>query len=77
MSLRDIRLVAKMTLDQVCARVEVETGKPLTRGALSGIENGHRGASEEIIRGLAFAYGVNVEAFILDYEPKSRTASAA
>ena len=71
-TLRTLRIVAKLTLDQVCALVEVETGEPLTRGALSGIEGGHRGASDKILRGLASAYGIKVEDFVLDYEPKSR-----
>lgn len=73
-SLRTLRVACKLTLDQVCALVEEETGRPLTRGALSAIESGLRGASDEIIRGLAHAYDIKPEDIDTKYQPRVRAA---
>lgn len=73
-SLRSLRVACKLTLDQVCARVEEETGKPLTRGALSAIESGLRGASADVLRGLAHAYDLRPEDIDTQYEPRGRAA---
>lgn len=75
-SLRALRVACKLTLDQVCALIEEETGKPLTRGALSAIENGHRGASADVVRGLAHAYDIAPEDIDTQYEPRVRGAAA-
>ena len=73
-SLRTLRIACKLTLDQVCERVSEHTGKPLTRGALSAIESGLRGASSEVLRGLAHAYDIDAEDIDTQYEPRTRAA---
>lgn len=73
-SLRTLRAACKLTLDQVCVLVEEETGKPLTRGALSAIESGLRGASDEVLRGLAHAYDIKLDDIDTQYEPRVRAA---
>ena len=45
-------------MDEVIGRIEQETGRRYTRGALSSIENGHRGASNELVEALEIAYGL-------------------
>lgn len=74
-SLRTLRLACKLTLDQVCALVEEETGRQLTRGALSAIENGVRGASQDVIRGLAHAYDIRPEDIDTQYQPRLRSVA--
>lgn len=74
-SLRTLRKVSGMTLDEVCARVEELAGIPLTRGALSAIENGHRGASLDVLAGLAQAYDIETDAFDTKYVPRPRAAA--
>lgn len=76
-SLGDARAIAGLTLDEVCARFEEATGDRLTRGALSAIENGLRGASDQTLRGIALALGLRGEAIRTDYIPRSRERSAA
>lgn len=73
-SLRALRVACKLTLDQVCALVEEETGRPLTRGALSAIESGLRGASAEVLRGLAHAYDLRPDDIDTKYEPRGQAA---
>ena len=69
-SLRDLRTVSGKTLDEICALASEELRNPLTRGALSAIENGHRGASAEVLRALEVAYGIGVGSLNTDYEPR-------
>lgn len=73
-SLSDLRAAVGLTLDQVCSRFTEETGQPLTRGALSGIENGHRGASAPLLAGLEAAYGLRAGSITTKYEPRVRVA---
>lgn len=52
---------------------EATTGKTLTVGALSAVENGLRGASDEVLDGLELTLGLKDEgsderAFVCDYE---------
>ena len=75
-SLGDLRVATSLTLDEVCRRVSEETGRPFTRGALSGIENGHRGASPAVLRALEVAYGVRAGAITTDYIPREREVAA-
>lgn len=70
-ALGDLRAASGKTLEQVCELAsEVLPGK-LTRGALSAIENGHRGASTQVLRALEVAYGVRAGAIVTDYEPRA------
>lgn len=73
-SLSDLRAAVGLTLDQVCERFTEATGDPLTRGALSGIENGHRGASAAVLAGLESAYGLRPGSIDTQYEPRVRAA---
>lgn len=71
-SLGDVRAISGKTLDQVCDAVGEELGKPFTRGALSAIENGHRGASRPVLAALEVAYGLRPGALATDYLPRNR-----
>lgn len=73
-ALGDLRSACGFTLDQVCTRYAEATGRELTRGALSGIENGHRGASADMLAGLELAYGLRAGAITTSYEPRTRAA---
>lgn len=76
MSLGDLRAVSGKTLDEVCEAASEVLGKPLTRGALSAIENGHRGASRSVLEALEVAYGLRPGALVTDYMPRSREVAA-
>jgi hypothetical protein len=58
--LRCLRIAAGLKLDDVCESVteHLRLDKPFTRGALSAIETGLRGASPEVLDALAHAYGL-------------------
>lgn len=73
-SIGDLRRALGLTLDQVCERVEESTGIELSKGGLSGIENGHRGASGAVLEALAGAYGLAADAITTDYRPRERAA---
>lgn len=73
-SIGDLRRALGLTLDQVCERFEDATGAQITKGALSGIENGHRGASASVLAGLAAVYGLPVGAVSTTYQPRERAA---
>jgi len=73
-TLGDLRAAVGLTLDALADRVaelEGEENRP-TKGALSAIENGHRGASESMLKALALAYGLREDAISTDYEPRTR-----
>lgn len=69
-----LRNAAGLTLDEVCRRVseQLDDGRGLTRGALSAIEHGHRGASPDVLAALEVAYGLRVGDITTDYQPRSR-----
>lgn len=69
-SLRHIRNALGLTLDQVIERIETETGRTYTRGALSAIENGHRGASAQALADITIAFGMPEGALTTTYEPR-------
>lgn len=71
-SLGDLRAVSGKTLDQICDAASEVLGKPLTRGALSAIENGHRGASRPVLAALEVAYGLRPGSLSTDYVPRNR-----
>lgn len=75
-SLGDLRSVSGKTLDEVCEAASEALGKPLTRGALSAIENGHRGASRPVLEALEIAYGLRPGALVTNYMPRSREVAA-
>lgn len=53
----------------VCAEVSRLLGKSFTKGALSAIENGHRGASTETLRAIEVALGLRDGDLVTDYTP--------
>lgn len=73
-SLRNLRRVSGLTLEQVCEAVTEITGssKPMTRGALSAIETGLRGPSQQVLDALAVAYGLDPGDLVTDFEPRKR-----
>ncbi len=73
-SLADLRFVSGKTLDDICAAASEVLDKPLTRGALSAIENGLRGASPRVLAALEVAYGLRAGALTTNYEPRTRVA---
>lgn len=75
-SLADLRYISGKTLDDVCAAASEVLDKPLTRGALSAIENGHRGASAKVLAALEVAYGLRAGSLVTNYEPRGREAVA-
>lgn len=73
-SLGALRRACGLTLDALCERYEETTGNELQRGSLSGIENGHRGASREVLAGLEDTYGLNRGDIFTTYRPRVRAA---
>lgn len=70
MSLKNLRYAAGFTLDELRDRLQEVTGRTYTRGALSAVENGHRGASADLIAGLETAYGLPAGAIDTNYKPR-------
>lgn len=58
-----------LTQDDVCQQVRAITNKPFTKGALSAIELGHRGASSETLSALEVALRLTPGSLVVDYEP--------
>lgn len=74
--LRYVRQLAGLTLEQVSERVQADTPElKLGRGSLSAIESGSRGVSDLALAALARAYGLPDDAFVTNYEPRTRRGS--
>lgn len=71
-TLKALRQSKGKTLEAVCTELQKETGLTLTRGALSAIESGLRGASADIIRGIEVALDLDAGDIVTDYEPRPR-----
>jgi len=71
--LKEVRAALGLTLDQVIGRMNEEFPaiRP-TRGALSAVENGHRGASEALLEAWAAALGLPSGSLTTDYSPRAR-----
>lgn len=71
-SIKTLRKVSGMTLEQVCFRMNqfLETPDRVKPGTLSGLENGHRGASVELIESIEYAYGLNQGELTTAYLPR-------
>lgn len=74
--IRELRRITGKTLDEVCAEVREITGKPFTKGALSAIENGHRGASAETLHALEVVYDLTPGCMVIGYQPTTNTRRA-
>ncbi|QDF16215.1 helix-turn-helix DNA binding domain protein [Gordonia phage Malachai] len=70
-SLGVLRRVSGLKLDDVCDQIEDITGDRPTKGALSAIENGHRGASLELIAALEMVYGLHPGDITTNYVPRN------
>jgi transcriptional regulator with XRE-family HTH domain len=71
-SLVHLRAAAGLTIDQLIARMQQEFPElQTTRGAISAIEHGHRGASEQMLAALCAAYGLPADAIVTDYQPRT------
>lgn len=76
-SLGDLRAVSGKTLDEVCEAASELLDTPMTRGALSAVENGLRGPSPKMLAALEVAYGLRAGAIVTDYEPRKRDLALA
>lgn len=73
LTIKSLRDALGLTIDQVIARVQEEVeGITLTRGHVSAIENGHRGASQQLLDAMCSAYGLPAGALVTDFMPRSR-----
>lgn len=69
-SLKTLRVALNLTLHEVGLRVEAITGDKPTKGALSAIENGHRGISAELLTALEQAYNLEPGSITTTYKPR-------
>ncbi|MDV6275408.1 helix-turn-helix transcriptional regulator [Rhodococcus erythropolis] len=72
---RYLRIAAKLTIDETIARIRDETGHSFTRGAISAVENGHRGASAELLRALEIAYDLPPGVIDTTYRPRAHRSN--
>ena len=77
-SLSNLRAAVGLTLDGLAARVHEENpGLAPSRGTLSAIECGRRGASRQMLVAMSRAFGLPDDALTTDYVPRSTTLAAA
>lgn len=67
--LGDLRASLGLTQDAVCQQVAAITNKSFTKGALSAIEKGHRGASAETLFALEVALRLPPGSLQVTYSP--------
>lgn len=71
-SLRSVRIASQQTLEAVASSVSELLGQTVSRGTISAIETGVRGASVQMLDALAVAYGLEPgDLYVLDYDPRS------
>lgn len=75
--LADIRGALGLTQTAVCERVSAITDKTFTKGALSALEQGHRGASAETLAALEQALRLRPGSLTVDYSPSHDRRGAA
>lgn len=73
-SLKTFRIASGKTLDDVAKRIEEITGDKPTKGALSAIENGHRGISAELLDALERAFDLDPGSITTTYKPRATTS---
>lgn len=66
------RKIGNKTLQDVCDHInrEFDFPKQVERGTISAIENGHRGASIEMLLAIASALGITADDIDTQYEPR-------
>lgn len=74
-SIAVVRRLSGLTLDEVCDRVQEITGDRPTKGALSAIENGHRGASAQLLAALEGAYQLPDGSISTTYRPREAASA--
>lgn len=67
--LRALRSSHGLSQEQVCQQVTAITNKTFTKGALSAIENGLRGASAETLAALELTFRMPPGTFVIGYQP--------
>lgn len=72
-ALKHARAIAGITAEELCRRIREEdpTLNP-TRGTISLIESGSRGASPRMLAAICAAYGLPPDALETDYKPLRR-----
>lgn len=62
-----------LTLQDVCDHINKDGlfSKPVERGTISAIENGHRGASAQMLSAIVDALGLHVSDVDTTYEPRA------
>lgn len=77
-SLRSLRIVSGMSLDQVAIAASEILGrdKPMNRGTIAAIESGIRGASPAMLDAIAVAYGLDPGSIVTDYEPRQAAVAS-
>lgn len=63
-----IRAALGLTQTALCEKVSAITNKPLTKGALSAIELGHRGPSAETLAALEVALSMPPGSLLVSYD---------
>lgn len=76
-SLRVIRTVAGLSLDELAERIGAITGTAPSRGTLSAIESGARGASIDLLEAMSEAFGLEPGSITTDYRPRVKREVAA
>lgn len=74
-----LRKAKGLTLQDVCDHINAEQtfDKKVERGTISAIENGHRGASAQMLAALADALGLHISDIDTSYEPRTWKAEVA
>lgn len=77
-SLKCLRSALGLTIEQVIEEMRRQfPDVTTTKGAISAIENGHRGASALMLRALCSVYRLPEGSIVTDYEPIKRGEVAA
>lgn len=70
--LRALRIVAGMSLETLADHVGEITGTTPSRGSLSAVETGARGASAEILNAIEAVFGLEPGTIDTTYKPRAR-----
>jgi transcriptional regulator with XRE-family HTH domain len=72
-ALKYARVIAGITAEELCRRIrEEDPSLNPTRGTISAIESGTRGASPQMLAAICAAYGLPPDALVTDYQPLRR-----
>lgn len=68
-----LRKAAGLTMDALCVRINQEFPELKVKpGTISAIENGHRGASQQMLNAICAAFRIPPGSLTTDYAPKAR-----